>query len=353
MPYGPLVISLQGKSFQPEELAVLQHPLVGGVILFGQNYQNKEQLIQLTTSIKTVAQEANKNLLIMADQEGGYVQRFRMEGFSAIPSAKSLGEIYNINPSTALEYAAQLGTKVGYELKSSGVDVILGPVVDLDMGNKVISGLDRAYHADPAIVTEIAGAYIQGLEKSGMRATLKHFPGHGADIGDSHEMQPLDHRTWEELTQKDLVPFKNLIETETIGAVMPAHVTYPHIDENNTAGTSKIWLSDILRDQLHFAGVIISDCLSMAGAGENNNLDKTLKVLEYSDMALLSHQSPQEYLDLLQELDIRDIHLSDISQQRIESWLSVPPAETPMMENPPSYIPQPVLPELVMELQMV
>ena len=323
MQYGPLVISINGYHVDPtaEEEQLLQHPLIGGVILYANNYQDKAQLLQLTSEIKTIAQNANKELIVMVDHEGGYVQRFRI-GFSAVPAAKVLGDIYDINPDTALVYAYQLGVKVGQELREVGIDIILGPVLDLDNGNSVISGLDRAYHSDPNVVTIIAGAYIQGLEESGMHAVLKHFPGHGSVIGDSHVVEPIDNREFEVLKALDLLPFKNLIEIGNIGAVMPAHVTYTNVDNVNTAGASKIWLQDILREDLNFEGVIISDCLSMVGAGDQSNLDKMLQALEFGDLALMSHKTPNQYLDLLKNLDQQDFEWSEKSQGRVEHWLS-------------------------------
>lgn len=323
--YGPLVVSINGYHLSPQQAQakVLEHPLVGGVILFSQNYADKQQLKELTTEIKTIADEHHKKLMIMVDHEGGFVQRFRT-GFSAIPAAKVLGEIYDINSDTALIYADQLGMKVGEELKSVGIDVILGPVVDLDNGNSVVSGLDRSFHQDPKVVSQIAGAYIHGLQDAGMQATLKHFPGHGADIGDSHKESPIDNRTWEELNTLDLLPFKNLIDTQTIGAVMPAHVKYPSIDSENTAGTSEIWLKEILRTELNFNGVIISDCLSMVGAGDKTSFEKIMQVLEFSDLALLSHQTPGEYFDILKMMEGQGVEWSQQSQHRVENWVSDP-----------------------------
>ncbi len=154
-----------------------------------------------------------------------------------------------------------------------------------------------------------------------MHATLKHFPGHGADIGDSHISMPIDHRSFEEIYAQDLIPFKNLIETDPHLAIMPAHVIYSDIDPLNTAGTSEIWLKDILREQLHFEGVIISDCLSMVGAGIDNHADKILKALEYGDLALLSHQTPEQYLNLLDMLDQQQFEWSELSQARVQQWL--------------------------------
>lgn len=329
MHYGPLVISVNGYQIEPNSAQekMIQHPLVGGIVLFEYNYQSKEQLSQLASQIKHLAQEANKEIIIMVDQEGGAVQRF-FKNESPIPSAKTLGEIYDINPETSVEYAYKLGLKVGSELKNCHVDIMLGPVVDLDNGNAVISGKDRSYHQDPNIVSHIAEAYIEGLKESGINATLKHFPGHGANIGDSHVTLPFDHRTIKELNAQDLLPFKNLIETDSIDAIMPAHVVYPKIDADNTAVTSKIWLKDILRDELHFDGVIISDCLTMKGAGEQRDIDKVLKTLQNTDLVMYTNKTEQEYADLLSAMEKHPIQPSKESQERIENWLMINPSLT-------------------------
>lgn len=323
MHYGPLIISINGYTISQDDIQMqlLQDTYVGGVILFASNYKNTEQLRQLTSQINQIAANAQKELVIMVDHEGGYVQRFR-SGFHASPAEKVLGDIYDINPDTALQYANQLGMTVGQELKSAGVDVILGPVVDLDLGNSVITGLDRAYHSDPAIVTQIAKSYIEGLQSAEIAPTLKHFPGHGADVGDSHISSPIDNRSFEELVVSDLVPFKELTTNDLVKAIMPAHIVYPQVDEQNTAGTSKIWLQDILRDELHFDGVIISDCLSMDGAGLGSNYEKAMKALEYGDLALISHQTPAQYVDLLDRLHREEFAWSPASQHRVEQWLA-------------------------------
>ncbi|MFI4937214.1 MAG: beta-N-acetylhexosaminidase [Candidatus Berkiellales bacterium] len=339
MPYGPLIVSVNGYhvSKDQEEARILQNAYVGGVILFSKNYQNVEQLKQLTSEIKDIAKDANKDLMIMVDHEGGYVQRFR-SGFSATPAAKVLGDIYDINPDTALKYANQLGKTVSRELKDVGVDIVLGPVVDLDAGNEVISGLDRAYHSDPRVVSEIATAYVKGLETNGLHATLKHFPGHGSVSGDSHLVEPTDNRPLEEIKLHDLIPFQNLIAENIIDAVMPAHVKYPIIDSANTAGTSKIWLEDILRSEMNFDGVIISDCLSMTGAGSDSNLEKTKKALEFGDLALLSNQTPHDYLQVLDTLQEQHFTWSVKSQHRVEAWLGMNQPENILQAIPASEI---------------
>lgn len=332
MNYGPLIISINGYHLSEEEIILLQNAYVGGVILFASNHQSMQQLQALTAEIKDCALQTNRNMMIMVDHEGGYVQRFRTD-FTAVPAERVLGDIYDIDPETALQYAYQLGTIVGSELQDAGIDVVLGPVVDLDMGNRVISGLDRAYHDNPMVVTDIATAYIEGIQASDIQVTLKHFPGHGADVGDSHISEPVDVRTLEEIYALDLVPFQQLIENDLAQAIMPAHIIYSNIDPDHTAGTSSIWLQDILRGELHFDGVIISDCLSMTGAGDGNNVDKILSALEYGDLALLSHQSISEYSQIVNSLAEQQYVWSQDSQNRVTAWLDTGSHNVPCIEQ--------------------
>jgi len=335
-----LVISLQGNTLLPEEKEMLKDPLIGGVNLLAQNYTlNKDEAekpleaqIEIKKNrLKTLIIEAkaiNPQLKFMIDREGGWVHRGFIGGFSAMPSQKVVGDLYRTSGrEAALKYATALGEKVAHELKEYGIDIVLGPVVDLDLGNAIISGHDRAYSDDPFIVVALASAYREGLVKGGMPIsllTLKHYPSHAnKEVGDTHTVgqnSAIDNRSWEAL-QEDLIPYKLLILQKSVGAIMPAHITYPCKDPANTAGTSKIWLQDILRKELHFDGVIISDCLSMKAAGEKSNAEKVRDTLEQADMAILCHLKPEEYLSLLKQL--KDYTLRPESQARIKKWFSV------------------------------
>jgi beta-N-acetylhexosaminidase len=258
MQYGPVMIDLEGKTLLPSERALLAHPRVGGVILFTRNYQDIAQLKALIADVRAVAE---KPLLLAVDHEGGRVWRFN-EGFTILPSAKEYGDLYQQNPAEGLKSAYNAGWVMATELLDCGIDFSLAPVLDVEKGISEIIG-DRAFGRDPQVISELAKAFIQGMNVVGMCATGKHFPGHGGCALDSHIAEPVDNRTLETLLADDLIPFANL--SETLSAIMPAHITYPAVD-TVPAGFSRRWLQDILRDQLAFKGAIISDCLSMKGA---------------------------------------------------------------------------------------
>lgn len=259
-PPGPLMIDLAGLEMTAAEAERLSHPLVGGVILFARNYQSRAQLTELCAAIHALRAPP---LLIAIDHEGGRVQRCR-EGFTRLPPMRRLGDCWEQDPQAARAAAFDVGFVLAAELRACGVDLSFTPVLDLDWGRSTVIG-DRAFHARPEVVIELAGALIAGLSAAGMRACGKHFPGHGWVTADSHLDLPVDERSMAELAP-DLAPFRQL----PLDAVMPAHVVYRCIDAQ-TAGFSRYWI-DFLRHELQFTGVVFSDDLSMAGAAAVGNI---------------------------------------------------------------------------------
>jgi len=256
---GQVMLDVEGKQLDKADRRRLCHPLTGGVILFSRNYESPRQLDELTAEIHRLR---SPPLLIAVDHEGGRVQRFR-EGFTRLPPMRALGAVWDEHPLRARHLAQDAGYVLAAELRAHGVDLSFAPVLDLDFGNSAVIG-DRAFHARPEAVTELAGALIEGLALAGMAACGKHFPGHGFIAADSHTDVPVDTRSFAQIEAADLIPFRELI-AHGLSSVMPAHVIYPAVDDH-PAGFSKIWLSKILRTQMNFQGVIFSDDLSMEGA---------------------------------------------------------------------------------------
>jgi beta-N-acetylhexosaminidase len=257
---GPLMIDVQGTSLTSEEKKRLSHPLVGGVILFTRNFENRKQLTDLTQAIHAIK---SPPLLIAVDHEGGRVQRFREDGFTVLPAMGTLGHLWAHDPLRAMSAATALGFVLGSELRACGVDLSFTPVLDLDYGVSKVIG-DRSFHRDPRVVAMLARALAQGLSVAGMAACGKHFPGHGAVAADSHLEIPTDNRTLTRILQEDAAPYQWLGDW-VIPSVMPAHVIYSKVD-SKPAGFSSKWVNEILRKKLHYDGVVFSDDLTMEGA---------------------------------------------------------------------------------------
>ena len=249
---GPLWIDIDGYELDAEEREILQHPTVGGVILFSRNFHDNQQLIALNREIRKVGRG---RVLIGVDQEGGRVQRFR-DGFSTIPSAQLISAQDNSE-----ELARQAGWLMAAELIAHDVDLSFAPVLDKGHDCKAIG--DRAFGEDIETILKNSTAYMRGMRQVGMATTGKHFPGHGGVLADSHVQTPYDDR--DDIFATDMAIFKAQIDAGILDAMMPAHVVYPHYDSQPASGSS-YWLKTILRRKLGFDGIVFSDDLNMEGA---------------------------------------------------------------------------------------
>jgi beta-N-acetylhexosaminidase len=295
--HAPLIIDIAGTQLTPVDRQRLKHPLVGGLILFARNWQDRAQLTALCRDIKKV----RADLLICVDHEGGRVQRFKTDGFTHLPPMQALGEMWMAAPSArkhagpldATNAATACGYVLGAELRACGVDLSFTPVLDLDYGESSVIG-SRAFHRDPRVVSLLAKSLMHGLLQSGMANCGKHFPGHGFVKADSHIDIPVDKRSLKAILADDAAPYRWL--NTVTASVMPAHVIYPKVDAR-PAGFSSTWLNDILRGQLGFGGAIFSDDLSMAGAraidGQTVSYTQAAVVALSAgcDMVLLCNQS--------------------------------------------------------------
>ncbi len=287
--HSPVVLDIAGTALTAADRRRLRHPLTGGVILFARNFESRRQLTGLTAAIKKL----RPDLLICVDHEGGRVQRFRSDGFTALPAMRVLGEQWMRDPLGATDAATALGFVLGAELRACGVDLSFTPVLDLDHGPSGVIG-DRAFHRDPRVVALLAKSVMHGLLRAGMAHCGKHFPGHGFVAADSHVDVPVDRRGLKAILADDARPYEWL--STALTAVMPAHVIYPKVD-HRPAGFSERWLKEILRGRFGFTGAVFSDDLSMEGArhldGSTLSFTEaaTLSLNAGCDLALLCNQT--------------------------------------------------------------
>jgi len=247
------------------ELQSLLELGVGGVILLGGS------AAELALRCRQLLGWAGKPLLLCADVEEGVGQRF--EGASWLPPPLSLGQLHARNPDQAVALAHRYGRCTGREARALGLNWVLGPVCDVNNNpaNPVINV--RAWGETPAVVSALTRAFSTGLQAEGVLGCAKHFPGHGDTSVDSHLALPVLHHSRQRLADVELPPFAACIDAG-VAAVMTAHLMLPALDAERPATLSKAVLTDLLRGQLGFDGLVVTDALVMEaisqryGAGE-------------------------------------------------------------------------------------
>jgi beta-N-acetylhexosaminidase len=297
MSLGPVMLDIGGIVLTPADVKRLQHPQTGGIILFTRNYESPAQLKALVDEIHALR---TPRLIVAVDQEGGRVQRFRQD-FERLPAMALLGDLYERDAAQAIELTQTVGWIMASELLHYGIDLSFAPV--LDLGHKISSVVgDRAFHTHPDVIVRLGNALIRGMNKAGMEAVGKHFPGHGSVEGDSHHVMPFDKRSIDTIMSHDVQTFRRVIDTHLAG-IMMAHVVYEQVDDN-PAGFSHFWIQDVLRDQMKFEGVVFSDDLSMSGAeiAGNYAARASASLKAGCDMLLVCNNSPgaDEVLESLQ-----------------------------------------------------
>ena len=324
-----LMIDIEGPFLSQEDIELIGSPHVGGLILFERNFLDRNQITDLCFEIKSKKPE----IIIAVDQEGGRVQRFK-KGFSQIPPMQRLGDLVSYDKHAGLDLCKNAGWLIASELIASGIDLSFSPVLDLDQDLSSIIG-DRAFSDQIDIVIECARAFIFGMNEAGMACVGKHFPGHGSISEDSHLEKPIDRRALNEIENKDLIPFKELINN--LDGIMTAHILFPEVDERITT-FSKIWIKQILKEQMKFEGMIFSDDLSMEGTNEFKSFyDKTKNaIISGCEMILIcnNREGAKDALKYFEENKIEasektfsmlmanDVSWKDLEKNNIRSEIS-------------------------------
>ena len=292
---------------------------LGGVILFDKFYndRSKTKNISSPSQLKTLTHDlkkfSNRPLFISVDQEGGKVARLKPKyGFSKIPSALSVSKMNFKEAHGIYETQSKM-------LQNAGINMNFAPVVDLNVNprNRVIVGLQRSYGKDVSKVTAYAKIVIQEQNLHNVISVLKHFPGHGSSLGDSHKGFVNISETW---SPKELEPYKILIDKKQVDMIMTAHVFNSHIDKKYPATLSYKFNHDLLRKELNFKGVIISDDLQMGAISQHYTLAQrtTLAINSGVDILLFGNQLENVTLKELVETIFQEVKSGKISIKRIK-----------------------------------
>lgn len=306
-----VMIGVQGTDVDNDSLYMLHQYHVGGIVLFDRNLKDEAQTKKFIQDLQAQADE-KVPLFIGIDEEGGSVVR----GSSFItppPSARSLG---TQGETTVAESTAD---RTGQTLKDMGFNVDFAPVAD-------VSGGDRSFSSDPEVVKEFVLATIQGFETSHILYALKHFPGIGRSTVDSHDELSTITASADEMDRQDLIPFQTVISEHQPEDffILVSHLKYTAYDKDNPASLSKAVMTDLLRDKLHFDGIIITDDVEMGALAKHYPFREigVRAVKAGADMVLVCHEYEHEtdvYLGLLDAVEKGEIPMDriDASVRRI------------------------------------
>lgn len=252
------VLGCSGPVLTPAEQAAFAEIAPWGFILYGRNVESPDQVSALTASLRAAVGRADAPILI--DQEGGRVQRLGPPQWPAYPPARAYGDLARADPAAA-QAAARLGGRLmAQDLRAVGVDVACAPVLDLaSAGAHAVIG-DRAFSDDPATVAALGRAVAEGLLEGGVLPVLKHMPGHGRARADSHAERPVVDADRTTLSAADIRPFRALAD---LPLAMTAHVVFSVIDPDAPATLSAAVIETLIRGEIGFAGLLLSDDVAM------------------------------------------------------------------------------------------
>lgn len=278
-----VIVGLDEYTNNAHSKEMLEKYKVGGFILFEKNIKDAKQMLSLINSLKQSNLINKTPLFLSIDEEGGRVTRMPKE-FLKLPSNKYIGQFNN----SQLSY--NIGTILGKELKSFGLNMDFAPVLDINSNakNPVIG--DRSFGANEKLVSKLGLETMKGIQKEKVIPVIKHFPGHGDTSVDSHIGLPVVNTTLSRLKSFELVPFKEAIDNGA-DMVMIAHILMPKIDGKNPASFSKVVITDILRKDLNFNGVVITDDMTMGAVMKNFKIEEAavMSLKAGTDIVLVCH----------------------------------------------------------------
>lgn len=305
------ILGFPGTTFPGSVKGLLDEFQPGALIIFSRNIVDFPQIQAMNQASQAYSRKLNGvPLFIMLDQEGGAVARIKTS--PPVPSALAMGET---DDATLVK---EVGRVMGGVLHTLGFNMNLAPVLDLGNARRRSFIANRAFASDPGKVTEMSMAFSNGLIESELIPTAKHFPGHGGLVQDSHKSTPIKLSTLEDLEKNELTPFKEFTRLKAPAAIMVAHVAYPNVDPSGlpAAFSSKI-IGEILRQNMSFEGLVITDDIEMMGANTAGSVgERAIKAIEAGcDMVMVAWSPARQKRAVIEIL--KAVKSGRISQDRI------------------------------------
>lgn len=306
---------IEGVELSEKSREMIREDKVGGIIFFKDNLVNANQIVTLLNSIKAENMQQQYPLFLGIDQEGGRVTR--IPELNNLPTNKQIGK--KDNPALAF----QLGELLGKQLNAFGFNLDFAPVLDVDSNpNNPVIG-DRSFGSDPKLVSELGISTMKGLQSENVISVIKHFPGHGDTEVDSHIELPIVSKNMKELQALEFIPFQNALKSGA-DVVMIGHILLPEIDANKPSSISNVVITKILREQLKYEGVVMTDDMTMKAILDNYEIGKAAveAVKAGNDIVLIAHdyekvqRAIQAILEAVQNEEIK-VEQIDRSVERI------------------------------------
>ncbi len=308
----PAIFGLSATELTGEERAFFRDADPAGYILFGRNIENRTQLRALTDSLRDV--HGRERLLITIDQEGGEVTRMKPPHWPAWPWGAAFDQLYDVAPVSAIEAARANAEALGHDLAEAGITCTHAPVLDVRQpGAHDVIG-DRALGHEPLRVAALGRAVLDGLARAGIAGTIKHMPGHGRSSADSHRELPTVTASEAEL-QIDLAPFRALKDTP-IG--MTGHLLFTAWDSENPATQSPFVIGEVIRKQIGFSGLLLTDDLDMAALSGTVTERAERSIAAGCDIALNCWAKMADMIGIAERLPA----ITDVAAARLERALA-------------------------------
>lgn len=307
---GQMIIAgISGTKLDPQTISLITNYKVGGMIFYQDNLVKPEQTVQLLNEIKTENLHNRLPLFLSVDQEGGRVTRLP-GGLFNFPTNKEIGVINNS------QFSYKVGTILGKELNGFGFNLDFAPVLDVNSNPKNPIIGDRSFGNNPDVVSKLGIQTMKGIQSQNIIATIKHFPGHGDTSVDSHLELPIVYKNLTELKKLELIPFERAIDNGA-DVVMVAHILLPKLDAHYPASMSKVVITDILRKQLDFGGVVITDDMTMKAITDHYKMGVAAvdSIIAGSDIILVAHDY-NKIVEAITSIKVA-VQKGEITEQRI------------------------------------
>jgi beta-N-acetylhexosaminidase len=305
------VTFLDGPEITSEEDRLVRRGLVGGFIIYPQNVVDRDQVADLTSELQRTAASGSPGvgLLLAADQEGGRVAALRLSDMPRFPAARSWARHEDEAYVEAASYV------VNRELRSVGINMNFAPVLDVyEHADDSIIG-DRAFAADPELVGRLGRAYLRGADRAGVIAVPKHFPGHGSTAVDSHGRLPVVALPAEKIYGRHLQPFRAAVASGA-EAIMTAHLLFPALDPAHPVTLSRPIIEGLLREELGFTGVVISDGVAMGAISQNYSIAEAIELSIDAGIDIILVHTRYDVSELV-ETTVELVEAGRISQDRV------------------------------------